>query len=218
MKHYAHHGMREFVLTLGYRADLVKRHFLELAQLEGSFSLDLAQHKVTRHERVIEDWRLHFMDTGLNTLTGGRLKAVAPLLRDDRFMLTYGDGVSNINLDELLAFHRSHGKIATVTAVRPPSRFGGLEFEGDRITRFAEKPQIGEGWINGGFFVLEPAVFDYLPGDTPWEREPLERLASDGQLMAFRHENFWQCMDTLRDKRLLEGLWTEGNAPWKVWS
>jgi glucose-1-phosphate cytidylyltransferase len=133
-------------------------------------------------------------------------------------MMTYGDGVSNVNLGELLKFHRSHGKLATVTAVRPPARFGGLEFEGDRVARFSEKPQTGEGWINGGFFVLEPKVLDYIDGDaTHWEREPLERLAAEGQLMAFRHEDFWQCMDTLRDKRILESLWESGQAPWKVW-
>jgi glucose-1-phosphate cytidylyltransferase len=218
MKHYAHHGMREFVLTLGYRGDLIKRYFLELAELEGSFTLDLAGHAVARHSRAIEDWRIHLMDTGLETLTGGRLKAVAPLLREGTFMLTYGDGVANIDLGKLLAFHKAHGKLATVTAVRPPARFGGLEFSGDRVTRFAEKPQIGEGWINGGFFVLEPGVLEYLPGNTPWESEPLERLAAEGQLMAYRHEQFWQCMDTLRDKRLLEGLWAQGTAPWKVWS
>ncbi|MSP56764.1 MAG: glucose-1-phosphate cytidylyltransferase [Myxococcales bacterium] len=218
MKHYAHFGVGEFVLTLGYRADIIKRYFLELAELEGSLTLDLAEHKVTRHRRAIEDWRIHLMDTGLSTLTGGRLQASAHLLGDGTFMLTYGDGVADVDIHALLAFHRAHGKLATVTAVRPPARFGGLEFEGDKVTRFTEKPQIGEGWINGGFFVLEPGALAYLAGDTPFEREPLEGLARDGQLMAFRHESFWQCMDTLRDKRLLEGLWSDGKAPWKVWA
>jgi glucose-1-phosphate cytidylyltransferase len=217
MQLYAHHGFREFVLTLGYRANLIKRYFLELADVEGSFTLDLASKKVTRREQGVQDWRVHLIDTGLETQTGGRLDKVAPLLREETFMLTYGDGVADVDLKRLLAFHRAHGKLATITAVRPPARFGGLQFDGDRIVAFSEKPQIGEGWINGGFFVLEPAALDYLVGDTPFEREPLERLARGGQLMAYRHESFWQCMDTLRDKRLLEGLWAAGNPPWKAW-
>jgi glucose-1-phosphate cytidylyltransferase len=147
------------------------------------------------------------------------VKRLAPVLANETFMLTYGDGVSNVNINELLAFHRQHGKLATVTAVRPPARFGGLSFEGDLVARFAEKPQVGEGWINGGFFVLEPGVLDYIAGDdTYFEREPLERLARDSQLVAFRHGDFWQCMDTLRDVRLLESLWESGKAPWKVWA
>lgn len=217
MKHYAHYGHEEFLLALGYRGNDVKRWFLDKAELDGSFTLSLGERRVVRHDEPLDDWELSLIDTGVHTQTGGRLAKVAPLLRDGTFLLTYGDGVSDVDLDELIAFHRAHGKLATVTAVRPPARFGGLEFEGDRVTRFAEKPQIGEGWINGGFFVLEPGALDVIPGDVHWEREPLERLAESGELMAYKHESFWQCMDTLRDKRLLESLWRDAPAPWKVW-
>ncbi|MFZ0257226.1 MAG: sugar phosphate nucleotidyltransferase, partial [Gammaproteobacteria bacterium] len=157
-------------------------------------------------------------DTGINTLTGGRIKRLGPYLDGDTFMLTWGDGVSDVNIRDLLAFHRSHGRLATLTAVRPPARFGQLDLRGDEIVEFSEKPQTREGWINGAFFVLEPSVFDYIEDDgTQWEREPLERLAKDRQLMAYRHSSFWQCMDTLRDKVLLEQLWQTGCAPWKTW-
>jgi len=217
MKHYAHHGFDDFIVTLGYRGEMIKRWFLDLAELDGSFTLSLRDRQVVRHDQTIEDWNLSLIDTGIETQTAGRLSKVARLLREETFMLTYGDGVSDVNLEELLSFHRSHGRLATVTAVRPPARFGELEFDGDRVRRFAEKPQIGEGWINGGFFVLEPGVLDVIPGDVHWEREPLERLAQAGELVAYKHESFWQCMDTLRDKRLLETLWANG-APWKVWA
>jgi glucose-1-phosphate cytidylyltransferase len=161
---------------------------------------------------------VQLIDTGQDTATGGRIKRLKPCIGNETFMLTWGDGVSNIDLDKLLAFHRAHGKLATLTAVRPPARFGHLDLQGDQITEFSEKPQIGEGWINGAFFVLEPAIFDYIDSDaTPWEREPLEGLARDGQLMAYRHDDFWQCMDTIRDKKLLEELWTNG-APWRTWN
>ena len=164
------------------------------------------------------DWTVHLIDTGDATLTGGRIKRLAPLIGNETFMLTWGDGVSDVNLDTLLEFHRSHGKLATVTAVRPPARFGRLEIKGNQVLNFSEKPQLGEGWINGAFFVLEPGVLDYIDGDmTQWERDPLERLAADGQLMAYLHNSFWQCMDTLRDKRLLEALWNSDKAPWKIW-
>jgi glucose-1-phosphate cytidylyltransferase len=158
------------------------------------------------------------IDTGQDTMTGGRIKRLKDYLGGGTFMLTWGDGVSDINLHELLKFHRDHGRLATVTAVRPPARFGRLDMQGDQVVDFAEKPQLSEGWINGAFFVLEPAVFDYIDGDaTQWEKEPLEHLARDGELMAYKHGGFWQCMDTLRDKRLLEGLWASGEAPWKIW-
>ena len=161
---------------------------------------------------------MHVVDTGVETQTGGRLRLLKPWLQDGRFMLTYGDGVADVDIGKLLAFHERHGRLATVTAVRPPARFGGLIFDGDVITEFTEKPQIGEGWINGGFFVLEPGVLDYIDAnETIWEREPLERLAQDGQLVAYRHDGFWQPMDTLRDVRLLESLWQSNEAPWKVW-
>jgi glucose-1-phosphate cytidylyltransferase len=218
MKHYTHYGFQEFFLALGYKGDEIKRYFMNYADLDGSLTLRLKERQIERHGFHPEDWTIHLMETGHDTNTGGRLHKLREYLRDGTFMATYGDGVSNVELDKLLAFHRAHGKLATVTAVRPPARFGGLEFEGDKVVRFAEKPQIGEGWINGGFFILEPGVLDYIEGDeTHWEREPLERLAAEGQLMAYRHENFWQCMDTLRDKRLLEQLWQSGEAPWKVW-
>jgi glucose-1-phosphate cytidylyltransferase len=217
MKHYSHYGFSEFVIALGYRSEVIKRWFLDMAELEGSFTLSVRDRRVVRHGRPLDDWTLQLIDTGVDTQTGGRLARVAPLLRDGTFMLTYGDGVADIDLKELLDFHRSHGKLATVTAVRPPARFGELELDGDRVRRFAEKPQTEEGWINGGFFVLEPGVLELIPGDVHWEREPLERLAASGGLMAYKHESFWQCMDTLRDKRLLESLWCHGHPPWKVW-
>ena len=218
MKHYAHYGFNEFCVALGYKGEEIKRYFIDYLDLSGSLTLKMDGHHVQRHESHPEDWTIHLMETGLNTITGGRVKRMAEMLRDGTFMMTYGDGVCDVNISKLLEFHRAHGKLATITAVRPPARFGGLEFDGDRVVRFTEKPQVGEGWINGGFFVLEPAVLDYIEGDaTHFEGEPLERLASEGQLVAYRHDSFWQCMDTLRDKRLLESLWQEGHAPWKAW-
>jgi glucose-1-phosphate cytidylyltransferase len=203
---------------VGYKSEFIKRYFLDYARLNCSFTVQLATGDVMRNGGCRDDWTVHLVDTGLHTVTGGRIKRLASLLGRDTFMLTYGDGVSDIDLKELLAFHRRHGMLATVTAVRPPARFGGLIFDGDRVAQFTEKPQIGEGWINGGFFVLEPEVLEYIKGDqTHWEVEPLERLARDGQLMAFRHENFWQCVDHLRDLRLLQSLWDSGEAPWKIW-
>ena len=165
------------------------------------------------------DWRVDLVDTGLKTLTGGRIKRLIDWMGHETFMLTWGDGVSNVNLDELLAFHRSHGRLATMTAVRPPARYGHLEFDGARVVAFTEKPQASEGWINGAFFVLEPEVADYIDGDdVMFEHAPMQRLADDGQLMAYRHESFWQCMDTLREKHLLQTLWDSGSAPWKTWN
>jgi glucose-1-phosphate cytidylyltransferase len=219
MKGYSHHGFEEFVIALGYKGDVIKRYFLEYSRMNASMTVRLGSGDVLRRQALVEDWTVHLVDTGINTITGGRMKRLADWLGRDTFMMTYGDGVANVNLRDLVAFHRRHGKLATVTAVRPPARFGGLVFDGDRVVEFTEKPQIGEGWINGGFFVLEPAVLDYIAGDdTHWEREPVERLAREGQLMAYRHDDFWQCMDTLRDHRYLESLWGEGRAPWKVWA
>ena len=217
MKTYAHYGFQEFFIALGYKGSVVKRFFLEYYSLNGNMTLQLAHGQVERHGKRCEDWTVHLVDTGVETQTGGRLKRLQPYLQGGTFMLTYGDGVSNVDLPALLRFHRSHGKIATVTAVRPPARFGGLVFDGDLAVHFAEKPQIGEGWINGGFFVFEPGVFDYLEGDaTNLEADALPRLAAARQLGAYRHEGFWQCMDTLREKQLLESLW-QGGQPWKVW-
>jgi len=217
MKHYAYYGLKEFIVALGYKGDMIKRYFVDCLDLNGSLTLHLKERQVERHDNHPEDWTVHLVETGLHTITGGRLKRLRSLVSDGTFMMTYGDGVASVDMGRLLEFHRAHGRLATVTAVRPPARFGGLEFEGDRVVRFTEKPQLGEGWINGGFFVLEPAVIDYIAGDeTHWEREPLERLARNGELMAYRHEGFWQCMDTLRDKRLLESLWASGQATWKL--
>lgn len=218
MQHYSHYGFKEFLIALGYRGEIIKRFFLDYCSLSGSMTVDLANGKVEADDNECEDWTVHLRNTGQDTNTGGRVKRLEPSLKDGTFMLTYGDGVCDVNLADLLAFHRSHGLIATVTAVRPPARFGGLIFEGDRVAEFTEKPQIGEGWINGGFFVFEPRLFEYLnDDDASLEADALERMAEDGQLAAFRHEGFWQCMDTLRDKRSLETLWNERRAPWKVW-
>jgi glucose-1-phosphate cytidylyltransferase len=217
-KHYAAYGFKEFLVALGYKGEMIKRYFLDYYLLDGSLSLDLATGRVQRHEKECEDWTLHLIDTGLSTLTGGRVKRLTPWLQDETFLVTYGDGVSDIDLHDLVRFHRSHGRLATVTAVRPPARYGELVFEGDFVPSFTEKPQVGEGWINGGFLVFEPAVLSYLDGDdSSLEIHALERLAADGQLAAYRHSGFWQCMDTLRDVRLLRSLWNEGEAPWKTW-
>ena len=217
MQHYATHWFTEFVLALGYKGDVVKRFFVEYAGLLGSLSVNLARGEVTRHETGGEDWTVHLIDTGLTTNTGGRVRRVADWVRGGTFMLTYGDGVSDVNLQNLVRFHRSHGKLATITAVRPPARFGGLEFDGPLVREFTEKPQTGEGWINGGFFVFEPAVLDYIGGDDEsLENDVLPRLVARRELAAYRHDRFWQCMDTLRDKRYLESLWQDGRAPWRA--
>jgi glucose-1-phosphate cytidylyltransferase len=218
MKIYGCHGFGEFLIALGYKGGAIKRFFMDYYSLNGSMTIELANGQTRRHGAPCEAWTVHLMDTGVETQTGGRLKRLQPYLHDGTFMLTYGDGVSDVDLQALLAFHRAQGRIATVTAVRPPARFGGLVFNGDLAVGFNEKPQIGEGWINGGFFVFEPKVFDYLPGgdETNLEADVLPRLAADHQLAAYRHEGFWQCMDTLREKRLLESLWQDGK-PWKVW-
>jgi glucose-1-phosphate cytidylyltransferase len=207
-------------VALGYKGEFIKKYFVDYCSLSSDLTVDLANRTVTPRsgDSQTRGWQVELIDTLLPTQTGGRIKRLQPYLGDETFMLTWGDGISDIDLDKLLAFHRSHGKLATMTAVRPPARFGHLEFEDDHIVEFSEKPQTGEGWINGAFFVLEPAVFDYIDGDdTAWEREPLEGLAKDGQLVGYRHYSFWQCMDTLRDKRLLESMWDAGEAPWKVW-
>lgn len=218
MKGYAQQGFKEFVLALGYKGEVIKRYFIDYRQLQSHLTVDLASGNVRAHDGDREDWVVNMIDTGVGTESGGRVKRLTPWLQDGTFMLTYGDGVSDVDLNALLAFHRKHGKLATVTAVRPPARFGLLVFDGDHVTEFTEKPQIGEGWINGGFFVMEPGALDYIKGDeTILERDPLERLAKDGQLVAYRHDRFWQCMDTLRDVRLLEGLWAQKRAPWKTW-
>jgi glucose-1-phosphate cytidylyltransferase len=224
MMHYATYGFKEFVVALGYRGEQIKRYMADYCSLASDLRISLKTGRVERRgngdsgEHGSEDWVVDLIDTGQQTNTGGRIKRLSSHLGSGTFMLTWGDGVSNVNLTDLLKFHRSHGRIATVTAVRPPARFGRLELDGNRVARFDEKPLAGEAWINGAFFVLEPQVFDYIAGDaTLFEREPLERLASDGQLMAYQHNGFWQCMDTMRDKVRLESLWASGDPPWKIW-
>ena len=217
MKCYEKHGFNEFVVALGYKGEVIKDYFMHYRSRAHSLTVCLRSGEIELHGRDdCEDWKVHLVDTGTNAQTGARVRRAAQFAGEETFMLTYGDGVSNVDLTKLLAFHRSHGKLATMTAVRPPARFGGIRFDGDAIAHFEEKPQLGEGWINGGFFVLEPEVRNYIEeGDASiFEREPLERLASEGQLMAYRHEGFWQCMDTLRDVQMLENLWQSGQAPW----
>lgn len=218
MMHYSHFGYDEFVIALGYKGEFIKSWIQEYATLWGDMTVHTLSGGITKHTDSRQNWTVDLVHTGLDTNTGGRIKRLQPWLDGERFMLTWGDGVSNVDLAALLRFHKSHGKFATVTSVRPPARFGHLEFDGDRVVQFSEKPQTSEGWISGAFFVLEPQVFDYIEGDhTQFEREPLENLASDGQLMAYKHESFWQCMDTVRDRILLERLWESGSAPWKTW-
>jgi glucose-1-phosphate cytidylyltransferase len=219
MKHYAHYGHKEFYVALGYKGEYIKRYFLDYLSLNGSMSIDLASGKIESRNRDSEDWVINLIDTGFDTPTGSRVQRLRPLLNNEPVMVTYGDGVCDIDLDALLKFHKSHGKLATVTAVRPPSRFGELLFDGDMVSKFTEKPQIHEGWINGGFLVLESGAFDYLnEKECSLEADALSRLSADRQLGAYKHQNFWQCMDTLRDKRLLENLWDTDRAPWKVWT
>ena len=219
MQYYSHFGFDDFVIALGYKGEYIKRWMVEQASLTDDVTVGFKDGSVVRHGDLAPlRWTVSLIDTGQGTATGGRIKRLGPHLGDGTFMLTWGDGVSTVNLHALLAFHRSHGKLATLTAVRPPARFGHLELDGSVVTEFSEKPQVGEGWINGAFFVCEPGVLDYIEGDdTQFEREPLSGLAADGQLMAYRHDGFWQCMDTIRDKKLLDALWEQG-APWKVWA
>ena len=218
MRHYSQYGHNNFAIALGYKGEYIKRWFNDYCVLSGNMSIDTSTGSVARHKCETLDWKVDLVETGLKTMTGGRIKRMAPWLGNSTFMLTWGDGVSDVDLDELLAFHRSHGKLATMTAVRPPARYGHIEIVGDRVAEFSEKPQTGEGWINGAFFVLEPGVFEFIRGDEEmFEHGPMTRLAGAGQLMAYRHESFWQCMDTLREKTLLERLWNQGRAPWKTW-
>jgi glucose-1-phosphate cytidylyltransferase len=215
MSIYAAHGFKDFVVACGYKGEVIKEYFHAFFVRSADYVVDLA----TGEEEVVRssapDWRVAMVDTGVATRTGGRLLRLRSLLGEQRFMVTYGDGVADVDVAALVAFHAAHKKLATVTAVRPPARFGGLVLEGERVREFSEKPQTGEGWINGGFFVFEPGVLDYIDSDaTDLERAPLERLARDGQLMAYQHHGFWQPMDTLRDKRHLEALWDSGSAPW----
>jgi glucose-1-phosphate cytidylyltransferase len=219
MNVYAAGGFADFLVACGYKGEVIKRYFADFHLYDSDVTVDLGRGSVDVHERRGPDWCVTLVDTGAATQTGGRVKRMAPWIGGETFLMTYGDGVGDVDVRAAVEFHRRHGRLATICAVRPPARFGGLEFDGDQVVRFNEKPQVGEGWINGGFMVLEPAVLDYIDGDdTVLEREPLERLAAEGQLMAYRHEGFWQPMDTLREKLLLEELWQSGRAPWKVWA
>ena len=219
MNIYATCGINEFIIALGYKGELIKEYFLNFYAINNNITIDLSTGKTTIHDGKQPNWRIHLVDTGLHTQTGGRLKRLKNWVGvDETFMFTYGDGVADINLRALLEFHKSHGKLATVTTVHAPARFGRIAFKGNQVKQFHEKPQSAEGWINGGYFVLNSKVIDYVDGDeTIWERIPIEKLSQEGQLMGFRHNGFWSCMDTLKEKNILEDLWSSGEAPWKVW-
>lgn len=219
MKTYSHHGIREFIICLGYKGYVIKEFFMNYQRHLSNIEINLKDGSSKILESTAEDWKVTLIETGEETMTGGRLKRIAPYLRDETFCLTYGDGLSDIDLTAELEFHKKHGKLATVAAVQPPGRFGVLALDDDQtVTSFQEKPSDEIGWINGGFFVLEPSVINYIEGDkTSFEQEPLKGLARDRELSAFEHTGFWQPCDTLRDKRELEKLWAQGNAPWRVW-
>jgi glucose-1-phosphate cytidylyltransferase len=216
---YAAHGIREFIVAAGYKAEVIKDYFLNFYALNNDLSIDLSSGDTVIHRTNRYDWKIHIVDTGLNTMTGGRLKRLERwLAEDETFCFTYGDGVSDVDLESLIKFHRASGKLATVTTVHAPARFGRIAFDGNQISSFHEKAELSEGWINGGYFVLNRRVLDYIDGDrTVWEREPIERLAQEGELVGYRHSGFWSCMDTLKEKQILEELWCSGKAPWKVW-
>ncbi|MEM1419937.1 MAG: glucose-1-phosphate cytidylyltransferase [Pseudomonadota bacterium] len=219
---YSQYGLNDFAVALGYKGEHIKKYFADYSTLTGDLTVKVGNGdhpQVVQHLRQPHpNWNIDLVETGMETLTGGRVKRLQPAIGNETFMLTWGDGVSDIDIDALLKFHRSHGKLATVTAVRPPARYGHMRFDGDMVTAFEEKPQTAEGWINGAFFVLEPGVFDYIDGDmVMFEHAPMTRLAEDGQLMAYRHEGFWAAMDTLRDKHNLEKLWDSGERPWASW-
>lgn len=219
MKEYAHYGFNEFIVCAGYKQQYIKEWFSNYALYNADITFDFkAINKMTVHNNSAEDWKVTVVDTGLNTMTGGRIKRIAPYVNGETFMLTYGDGVCDVDIAKLVEFHKSHGKICTMTAVKPEGRFGILDLDGNEIKSFREKSKQDVGYINGGYMVLESRIFDYISDDsTTFEREPLETIADEGQLMAFKHKGFWQCMDTLRDREKLEGLWANNNAPWKVW-
>lgn len=218
LKSYAAFGIEEFIICLGYKGYVIKEYFANYFLHASDVTFDLSSNKVEVHSANAEPWRITLVDTGELSMTGGRLKRVAQYVEDGTFCFTYGDAVGDIDITALVAKHQHDGQLATVTAVQPPGRFGVLSIDGDAVTGFEEKPSGEGGWINGGFFVLEPGVLDYIDGDdTHWEREPMERLVANGQLGAYRHPGFWQPMDTLRDKNLLERLWQSGEAPWRTW-
>lgn len=218
MKSYSAHGVNDFVICCGYKGYVIKEYFANYFLHMSDVTFDMQNNQMEVHTRNTEPWKVTLVDTGDETMTGGRLKRVRPYISDEEmFCFTYGDGVSDVNISELIAFHKSHGKLATLTATQPPGRFGALNLEGQKINSFQEKPQGDGAWINGGYFVLSPKVINYIDDDsTTWEKSPMENLAKDGQLDAFFHHGFWQPMDTLRDKIHLEEMWQAGNAPWKI--
>ena len=216
MKTYAHFGHTNFYIALGYKAEVIKEYFLHYKTMNADFTVDLGEGTVTSHQLDELDWKVTLVDTGLHTMTGGRVRRMKPYIGNETCLLTYGDGLSNVDLNQLITFHKSHGKMITVTAVHPGARFGELEMKEEQVISFQEKPQTGQGWINGGYFVIEPEFFELIDKDmTILEKKPLERAAQMGELMAFRHKGFWQCMDTKRDRDNLEEFWNTGKAPWK---
>jgi glucose-1-phosphate cytidylyltransferase len=222
MNIYSSYGINEFFIAAGYKAEIIKEYFLNFYAINNDITIDLSNGKAVVHDgnqSNWKNWKVHVVDTGLHTQTGGRLRRMRKWLeKDEVFMFTYGDGVADIDIDALLAFHKSHGKLATVTTVRAPARFGRIGFNGNRIANFYEKPEAAEGWINGGYFVLSPGAIDYVENDESiWEGSPIEKLAKDGQLMGYRHYGFWSCMDTLKERNYLEDLWNKGKASWKTW-
>ena len=218
MKSFSEQGYNEFVVALGYKGDVIKRYFMQYADTVSDLRIDLGTGKTERQGEIKEDWKIELIDTGQDTMTGGRLKRLRDHL-GETFIFTYGDGLSTVDVSKLVGFHRAHGKLATVTAVKPPSKFGMLQLNGNSVTKFAEKPAEATSYINGGFFVLEPEAIDLVESDDmPWERMPCESLAADGQLQAYVHDGYWQCVDTLHELRLLRNAWNDGEAPWKIWS
>ncbi len=218
MKIYSAHGINDFIICLGYKGYMIKEHFANYFLHMSDVTLDLKKNKMEVHNNNVEPWKVTLVDTGTDTYTGGRVKRVKEYIGDDTFCLTYGDGVSNININQLVDFHKKHGKVATVTGVQPPGRFGALGIKDNLILSFVEKPQGDGGWINGGFYVLEPKALDYVEGDYVWwEREPLQQMVAEQQLAVYKHSGFWMPMDTIRDKNTLETIWSSGNPDWKVW-
>jgi len=218
MKIFDHYGFKDFVIALGYKGEMIKEYMENYSRAHSHVTVDFRTRETTYDDYAHLEWRVELIDTGRNTQTGGRVRRLAPFLNNGSFMVVYGDGVTNLNIAKLVDFHRAHGKLATLTAVRPTARFGHVELEGDRVASFSEKPQTAEGWINGGFFVFEPGVMDYIEGEhVDLSTDPMRRLAADGQLMAYKHDSFWQCMDTMREKFILEKLWESDRAPWKLW-
>lgn len=218
MKLYSHFGLNDFIICLGYKGYVIKEYFSNYFLHMSDVTYCMKENRMEIHEKYAEPWKVTLVDTGEHTLTGGRLKKVQKFIGDDTFCFTYGDGLSDININDLIHFHTTHGKKATVTAIQPPGRYGALEMDGESVRQFQEKPAGDGAWINGGFFVLEPGVLDYIENDmTSWETTPLQRLSKDGELQAFQHKGFWQAMDTLREKNYLEDLWNKQKAPWKIW-